>query len=281
MFRYAQARHLGALLIFAATACNRGEAEAGGTTKGGTSAAAPGTADKTGGGAAGRPGGPGGPGGGRPATVLGPNDVVDVKVGSIESAVIMSGDLRAIEEIAVRARTDGDLVSVRVREGDRVSRGQLLAQFESAVQEGDQASSLAERESAKSDVTNAQWNADQSAELFKAGAIPERDLRAAQQTLTAANARLAASEARLRGVEQVLSDTRIVSPTTGIVSTRTAETGERVTRGATLFTVVRNDVLELEASVPARQAGSFTRDRWCASARPAVSSKARWPESRR
>ncbi|MGQ0648768.1 MAG: efflux RND transporter periplasmic adaptor subunit, partial [Gemmatimonadaceae bacterium] len=91
----------------------------------------------------------------------------------------------------------------------------------------------------------------------KAGAIPERDLRAAQQALTASSARLAAAEARLKGVTQTMEDTRVVAPTTGVVSTRAAESGEHVTRGITLFTVVRNDVLELEASVPSRQSGEL------------------------
>ncbi|MBC7896824.1 MAG: efflux RND transporter periplasmic adaptor subunit [Cytophagaceae bacterium] len=205
----------------------------------------------------GGPGG-GGPGGNqRPPTLLGPSDVMSVSIGTIESAIIINGDLKPIEEIAVRSRMEGDLISATVREGDRVFRGQVIGQFENSIQEGDRASAVADVEAAKSDVTNAQWNADQSAELYKAGAIPERDLRTAQQTLTAATARLTASDARLKAVSRTLDDTRITAPTTGVISSRAVEPGERVTRGATLFTVVRNDVLELEANVPARQAADL------------------------
>ncbi|MBL8958841.1 MAG: efflux RND transporter periplasmic adaptor subunit, partial [Gemmatimonadetes bacterium] len=171
--------------------------------------------------------------------------------------LLISGDLKPIEEIAVRSRMEGDVTAVLAREGDRVTRGQVLVRFENAVQEGDRASAQAEVESSKADVANAQWNAEQSAELFKAGAIPERDLRTAQQTLAASQSRLAAAEARLRGVSQVLEDTRLGAPTTGVVSTRAVEPGEHVTRGATLMTVVRNDVLELEAAVPSRQAAEL------------------------
>lgn len=170
---------------------------------------------------------------------------------------MLSGDLKPIEEIAVRSRMEGDITAVLVREGDRVTRGQVLVRFENAVQEGDRASAEADVASARADVANAQWNVDQSAELLKAGAIPERDLRTAQQTLAASQARLAGAEARLRGVTQVLNDTRIVSPTTGMVSTRAVEPNEHVVRGATLLTVVRNDVLELEAAVPSRQASEL------------------------
>jgi RND family efflux transporter MFP subunit len=182
---------------------------------------------------------------------------MSVAIGTIEAAIIINGDLKPIEEIAVRSRVEGDLVSATVREGDRVFRGQVIGRFENSIQEGDQASALADVEAAKSDVTNAQWNADQSAELYKAGAIPERDLRTAQQTLSATIARRTAAEARLKAVTRSLDDTRILAPTTGVVSVRSVEPGEHVTRGATMFTVVRNDVLELEANVPARQAAEL------------------------
>ncbi len=249
-------RTVGALLLTTLFACQKDE-EGGVVTRDAVASTTRPAGGKEGGGAAGG-GGPGGPGGGmRMPTVLGPNDVFEVKTGSIEAAVLISGDLKPIEEIAVRSRMEGDVTAVLVREGDRVARGQVMVRFENAVQEGDRASAVAEVESAKADVMNAQWNADQAVELFKAGAIPERDLRTAQQALTAAQSRLAGAEARLRGVSQVLEDTRIMAPTTGMVSTRSVEPGEHVTRGATLMTVVRNDVLELEAALPSRQAADL------------------------
>ena len=237
-----------ALALALSTGCDRGSAAT--PEKGGGSAK---------GGASGAPGA-GGPGGVRRpmSVVLGPNDVIPVRKGTIESSVAVSGNLKPIEEIAVRARVEGNILNVNVREGTRVARGQLLASFEDATQQGDRASAEADVESAKSDLANAQWNADQSQELFKAGAIPERDLRTAQQTLSATKARVAAAESRLRAMSQSLEDTRIVAPTSGVVSTRTVETGEHVQRGATLFKVVRSNVLELEASVPARNANDVT-----------------------
>jgi membrane fusion protein, multidrug efflux system len=214
-------------------------------------------ASGTSGGTAAQKGGAGGPGGNASrvptAVVLGPSDVAPVTLGTIESGVQISGDLRPIEQVMIRSRVEGDVTDVLVREGDPVRKGQLLARFADAVQEGDRASAVADLESAKSDLVNAQWNVDQSDELLKAGAIPERDLRTAQQTLSASRARVAAAEARVRATTQTSTDTRILATNNGIVETRSVEPGEHVARGATLFTVVRNDVLELAASVPSRQ----------------------------
>lgn len=240
---------LGALALLSLGACKKtGEAATAGAADGAKgAAAAPGATAAPGAGAR----------GGQSAMVLGSGDVAEVRPGTIEASILISGDLKPIEEIAVRSRVEGDVLQVLAREGDRVSAGQLMARFESSVQEGERASATADRESAKADVANAQWNAEQSEELFKAGAIAERDLRTAQQTLTAARARLAAAEARLKASAQTAQDTRVLAPTNGIVAARTVEPGEHVSRGATLFTVVRNDVLELVAAVPARQAGEL------------------------
>jgi len=191
------------------------------------------------------------------AIILAASDVKTVERGTIEAGVAVSGDLRAIEESVVRARIEGDLVGVYVREGDHVRQGQLLARFDDSEQVSDRASALAERESAQSDVETAQWNAEQSDQLFKAGAIAERDLRATQQTLIASKARLAAAEARVRATTLLVTDTRALSPTTGVVAQRMVENGEHVARGASMFTVVRSDVLELAAAVPARQANEI------------------------
>jgi RND family efflux transporter MFP subunit len=203
-------------------------------------------------------GAPGGEGSRRSnSIILAASDVKTVERGTIEAGVSVSGDLKAIEESVVRARLEGDLEGVYVREGDHVRAGQLLARFEDSEQESNHTSAIADREAAQSDLETAKWNAEQSDQLFKAGAIAERDLRTAQQTLAAARARLAAADARVRATTSVLSDTRALAPTTGVVAKRGVENGEHVARGAEMFTVVRSDVLELGASVPARQAGEI------------------------
>jgi RND family efflux transporter MFP subunit len=204
----------------------------------------------------------GGPDGGgalrrNSSIILAATDVKTVERGTIEAGVQISGDLKAIEEAVVRARLEGDLVGVYVREGDHVKEGQLLAKFEDSEQESNHTSAIADREAAQSDLETAKWNADQSEQLFKAGAIAERDLRTAQQTLAAARAKLAAADARVRATTSVLSDTRALAPTTGVVAKRNVENGEHVARGADMFTVVRSDVLELAAAVPARQASEI------------------------
>lgn len=195
-----------------------------------------------------------GPGRGVAAITLAASDISRVQRDTIEDAIAITGDLRPIESVAVKARLEGDLVGVLVREGQNVAQGQLLARFESSEEESAHASAEADRVAAQSELATAQWNLEQTNELFRAGAVAERDLRTAQQAVTTAQAKVAAAQARLRATSTTLRDTRVVAPTAGTVSRKLVESGEHVARGAELFTVVRSDVLELAAAVPARQA---------------------------
>ena len=198
----------------------------------------------------------GGAGGARPSVALSSEDVATVRRAPIEESVPLTGDLRPIETVDVRARIEGDLTGVFVREGAQVREGQLLAQFEAADQESARQSALAARVAAQSTLSTAEWNLEQSRELLKAGAVPERDVRAAEQAVASARAQLAAAESQLRAMSTEARDTRVLAPTTGVLERRFIEVGEHVARGAQLFTVVRTDALELAATVPARYASN-------------------------
>jgi membrane fusion protein (multidrug efflux system) len=191
------------------------------------------------------------------SVVLSGADLFTVAPGRIEDGIAISGGLRPIETLVVRARLEGDVVDVLVREGDRVARGAALARFESTEQEAALRSAEADKIAAQTEAATAQWNFEQTRDLFQAGAVAEREMRAAEQAAASANARLAASEARLRAASLVERDTRIVAPVSGIIERRVIQPGVRALRGAELFTLVRTDVLELTAAVPARLAGDL------------------------
>ena len=202
--------------------------------------------------------GPGGAAGGRPAQTLNlsPGDVSIATAMSIVDGVAITGNLRPIETVAVRARLEGDLQGVYVREGDYVRTGQLLARFEASEQVSGLQSANADKTAAEGDLATAEWNLKQSEDLFKAGAIPEGELRVARNAVGTARARLAAANSRVRSTSSSNRDTRVLAPTSGMVEKRLVENGEHISSGEEMFTVVRNNVLELAAAVPEKQANS-------------------------
>lgn len=202
------------------------------------------------------PGGAAGGGRGGQTLTLAPTDVSIARTSAIIDGVPITGNLRPIETVSVRARLEGDLQGIYVREGDRVRAGQLLARFESTEQESGVTSASADKAAAEGDLATAEWNLKQSEDLFKAGAIAEGELRVARNAVGTARARVAAANSRLRSSSSSNRDTRVLAPTSGTVEKRMVENGEHIARGAEMFSVVRNDVLELAAAVPEKVANS-------------------------
>jgi RND family efflux transporter MFP subunit len=191
--------------------------------------------------------------------VLAPTDVIVARRTSMVDGVAITGNLRPIETVDVRARLEGVLDGVYVREGDFVRAGQLLARFESSGQESTLQSAAADRASAEGDLATAEWRLTQSEQLFKQGAIAEEELRSARAAVGTARAKVAAANARVRTTSLSARDTRVLATTSGTIEKRFAEPGEHIGSGGQLFTLVRNDVLELAASVPERQANNVAR----------------------
>jgi RND family efflux transporter MFP subunit len=122
-------------------------------------------------------------------------------------------------------------------------------------------SALREAElAARSAVTNAQnaselakRQVDRSEALLKAGAIAERDLELVKNQYTSAQAQLANAQAVLANAQKQLSKATVAAPFSGSVSARQVSSGDIVSAGTALYTIVNPATMRLEASVPADQ----------------------------
>jgi RND family efflux transporter MFP subunit len=186
-----------------------------------------------------------------------PSDIATAHTGSLSDGVPITGLLRPLESVEIHARIEGDLMGVYVREGQHVQQGQTLAQFESVAQQSSAASARAGQTAARADLSQSEWNFKQSGDLFHAGAISEADYRISQQSVDAARARLAAAEAALQEAAITARDTRVVAPISGVIDKKLVDIGEHMTKGASMFTLVRDQTLELAATVPERRAASI------------------------
>ena len=191
------------------------------------------------------------------SVAVAPSDIATAHVGALSDGIPITGLLRPMESVDMHARIEGDLTGVYVREGQHVQQGQLLAQFEAVAQQSGAASARAGQAAAKADLSQAEWNFKQSSDLFHAGAISEADYRASQQSVDAARARLAAADAALEAAAITARDTRVVAPITGVIDKKLVDVGEHMTKGASMFTVVRSQTLELAATVPERRAAAI------------------------
>ena len=89
--------------------------------------------------------------------------------------------------------------------------------------------------------------------LEKAGAIAEREVERARNTLQGAQTQLTIARAQLANLQKQLDKASVQAPFAGVVAQRQVSGGDVVSPGTAMFTVVDPGSMQLEAAVSADQ----------------------------
>jgi len=196
--------------------------------------------------------------------------VQTITVGTIAQAplgraLVVNGSLAAWDELPVGTEAGGlAIVQVAVEEGDKVTKGQLLAKLDDSVLKAQHAQAQAAVAQAEAGIRKAEAmsgsaNSDvrRAKELSKNGFISgqtaeqrETTFSAAQADVNVARQNLATAQAIAQEREAQLAQTEIRAPTDGTVSKRMAKLGNVVSVGEQLFRMIRDNRVELQAEVP-------------------------------
>ena len=182
---------------------------------------------------------------------ISPTEWLTVREHTIPLGVSVTGSLSAVERATVKARVSGELREFQVREGDRVSRGQVLAKIDPTDADARYRQAKLQADAAQAQVAIQQRQYDNNRALVTKGFISDTALSTASANLQAAQANHAAARAAQDAARKTLDDTVIRSPIAGQVSRRMVQNGERVGPDAAIVEVVNLDTLELEAQLPA------------------------------
>ncbi len=167
-----------------------------------------------------------------------------------------SGSLRARDAAWLKARAAGELRELRVREGDAVKAGQVVARIDASELNARLRQAQDQAQSALAQVSIAQRQFDNNQALVNQGFISRTALDTSQANLNAATANHQAALAAVDVARKALDDTLVRSPISGLVSQRMAQAGERVGLDARIVEVLDLRTLELEAQLsPAQAAG--------------------------
>jgi RND family efflux transporter MFP subunit len=183
--------------------------------------------------------------------ILGPEDVASAKAGRVVTGPLVSGELEARQQATVRAQIGGSMIEVRARAGQPVERGEILARIQALAEREAVGSAEAAVRTAETELAVAQRDEERTAVLVKAGALAQRDLEQARAVVASASAAVAEAKARLAAAREQLAEAMVRAPITGIVSEAAVNTGDVVSVGAQLFTIIDPYTMELRASVPA------------------------------
>lgn len=163
-----------------------------------------------------------------------------------------NGSIAAWQEASIGADVPGlRLAEVRVNVGDVVKKGQVLATFDAAPVQQDQAQARATLAEAEAAAADAAGNAERARAVASSGALSQQQIN---QYLTAektARARAEAARAVVASQNLRFRNTQVLAPDDGIISARPATVGQVAGSGTELFRLVRRGRLEWRADVTA------------------------------
>jgi RND family efflux transporter MFP subunit len=165
-----------------------------------------------------------------------------------------NGSLAAWREVQVGTEATGQRIEqVPVELGQRVRKGQLLAQLASASLAADLAATRASLQEAQASATEAAASAARMKSLAGTDAVSAQQIEQATAADAAAQARVASLKAHVAADELRLAHTRVVAPVDGVISAKEAVEGALPQPGQALFTLIRDARLEWRAEVPASE----------------------------
>ncbi len=195
-----------------------------------------------------------------------PVPVMAVKKVEVQGKVHGPGTVQSKVPVTVSAKITGILEKLHADQGDRVQKGQLLAELDSlelrareaAVQaaknraQRELARAQADLGKAQANLGLAQSNYQRDLEVFKPGYISqaafdttkaqlrvaESEVNAFQASVTALQAGVKQAESETHAAAALHNYTRILAPMDGLITVRKAEVGNTIAPGSPVFQMV-------------------------------------------
>jgi HlyD family secretion protein len=190
--------------------------------------------------------------------------VDEISRNSIIESVTTNGKIQPEMEVIITPNASGEIVGLHVKEGDTVSKGQLLLKIDPDLYQSARDKTYASLNTAKANLANSKARKSQAeAQLLKAEAdynrnkklyddkvisesefesisssyqVAKAEVRAAEQSVIAAEYNVKNTEAAVKEAENNLVKTAVYSPIDGTVTKLSKELGERVS-GASQFSM--------------------------------------------
>ncbi len=159
-----------------------------------------------------------------------------VGVSALADDVSAVGSLVSNESVVLRPEEAGRIAAIRFRDGEAVQRGDVLIEFDAAVQR-------AELQQARASLTLAESNFRRSQDLFSRGFVSRSSLDNARSQLEVARAGVALAQAKLARMQ-------IRAPFAGVVGIRSVSPGDFVKDGEAMINLEDIATLKVDFRLP-------------------------------
>ena len=178
-------------------------------------------------------------------------ELFTIKPRGLVDVVRFTGTTQPVDQTIVKGRVAGRLAEVLVREGDRVTKGQVLARFET----NELQARVNERQSALDAArADARWTARDLGDketLAKRNIVSQSALDAARSSAENKASMVSVAEAQLDIAQRNLSDAEVKAPFDGVVGERIANQGESLPIDGKILALLDTSHVEVAAQMPA------------------------------
>ncbi|WP_316391315.1 efflux RND transporter periplasmic adaptor subunit [Citrobacter farmeri] len=175
-----------------------------------------------------------------------------IGTGDIEKVVLVTGVLKPAVQVNVGAQVNGQLRKLYVRQGEKVQKGQLLAEIDPTLQESDLNNTRAQLASAKAQKLSAQatllryrQELNRQSMMLREGSGVRSEYEQARaqydaqvQQIDVSNAQIVQAEMAVKTAQANLSYTRIVAPIDGEVLGIVTREGQTIVSSQTAPTIL-------------------------------------------
>jgi membrane fusion protein (multidrug efflux system) len=164
--------------------------------------------------------------------------VAEVTQNDVPIYIELVGATLGSEDVEIRARVEGYLVSMNFTEGSFIKKGQLLYKIDPQPFEAALAEATANLSTARARVDKTNNDVARLTPLAKQQAVSQQELDNAVSAQEAAQAQVAAYDAKVAKAKLDLAYTTITSPIDGLIGTTHKKVGSLVAGGETLLNTV-------------------------------------------
>ena len=161
-----------------------------------------------------------------------------------------SGVVAAVDSSGLSFQVGGQVISVEVDIGDRVTKDQELAALDPEPYQLDVDAIKAELIKAKDNVTKSKAEYERQKRIFEQGAGAERFVEVSEYNYKAARSAVNYQIARLDQVNRNLRKTKLLAPYDGTIAWRSVQPNEEVGIGQKIFEINATGKMEIQLAVP-------------------------------
>lgn len=187
-------------------------------------------------------------------TVVTPIEVkLSMPNAATQNALSLGGQIEAVQSANISTRVMGYITSMRVKVGDHVSQGQLLATISNQDILAKRAQADAMIAEAEAALRNAQKDYDRFTALYQQQSASAKELDNVTLQYNAAKSRVDAAKQMRNEVNAMLAYTNLTAPFSGVVTQKMADAGSMANPGMPLLTIEKSGSFQASIAVPESQ----------------------------